>query len=112
MEALADVAVEFLELVELPYPLDSFRHHLQVKRLPHAHDGGDQGLASGAVERAHEGAVDLETVDRELAEVTQRRVAGTEVIDRQVDTQSPQATKDLERRLDVLHQDTLGDLQR
>ena len=36
-----------------------------------------------------ERAVDLEDVDRELAQVAQRRVAGAEVVDREPDAEAP-----------------------
>jgi len=50
------------------------------------------------VEQAvHERLGQLEDVDGEVAEVGQRRVAGAEVVDGQVDAEGPQAAETLQR---------------
>ena len=55
---------------------------------PEADDRLDQRGAAGLVEPAGEGAVDLEEADRQLAQVGERRVAGAEVVDADVDAAS------------------------
>ena len=58
-----------------------------------------------------ERAVDLEDVDRELAEVAERGVAGPEVVDREPHAEGLEAAQGRHRRVGVLDQDALGDLE-
>ena len=58
-----------------------------------------------------EGLVELELVDRQLAQVGQRRVARTEVVDDHADAVGAQLDQDLAGPLAVRHQEVLGDLQ-
>ncbi len=64
------------------------------------------------VEAGDERAVDLEDVDRELAQVAQRRVAGAEVVDRQTDPEGLERPERRDGRLDVADEGRLGDLER
>jgi hypothetical protein len=58
--------------------------NLQMQALAHLHDGIDNGGCIRVVGQiGHERAVDLEPVYGVLAQIGQRRVAGTEIIDRQ-----------------------------
>src|SRR5207253_192609 len=54
---------------------------------------------------------DLEAVDRQLAEVGERRVAGAEVVDGKADAHAPQRVHRLERDVELSHQRGLGDLE-
>ena len=58
---------------------------------------------------ANEAAVDLELVDGEPLEQAERRVAGTEVIERNADPGGGQAAQDSQRALGVEHDGVLGD---
>ena len=60
---------------------------------------------------AHEGLVDLHTVERETFQVGQRRVAGTEVVHRQVESQPFQFVQHFLRVLLVAHHRAFGDFQ-
>src|ERR1019366_2131899 len=55
----------------------------------------DRAVAMGvlAVERADEGSIELDHVDRELTEVSQRRVAGAEVVEGDAHAQRAQLRK-------------------
>ena len=64
-----------------------------------------------AAEAVDELAGDLEHVDREPAQVGQRRVPGAEVVDRDPDAEGLEPPEGRGRRLAVLHEDRLGDLQ-
>ena len=67
--------------------LDAFGDRLQAERVGEAHDGGDDGAVvrvAASVEAVDEGAVDLQQVDREAPQVAERRVAGAEVVDREL----------------------------
>ena len=50
---------------------------------------GERGDLAALVEAVDEGLVDLQDVDRELADVVQRGVAGAEVVDREVARRAP-----------------------
>ena len=60
---------------------------------------------------ADEGLVDLHRVDRQLLQVRERGVAGTEVIDRQRDAHVAQPGEALERALGIDHEHALRDLE-
>ena len=76
-------------------------------------DGGpdDRGGTRVVGHRLHERAVELQLVDRQLAQVGQRGVAGAEVVDRDADAERAQLAEDLAGPLAVGHQEVLGDLQ-
>ena len=57
-------------------------------------------------------AVHLEDVEREAAEVAQRRVAGPEVVHREADAERAQLVRAAHREVDVGHHHRLGDLER
>src|SRR5581483_5809052 len=62
-------------------------------------------------ETGDEAAVDLELVEREAAEVRERRVAGTEVVDREPDAERLERAERLTGRVDVVEEHALGDLE-
>ena len=59
-----------------------------------------------------ERAVDLDRLDRELLEVHERRVAGAEVVERQLHAEVAQLVEQRACRLGVLEEEPLGDLER
>ncbi|HEX3212388.1 MAG TPA: hypothetical protein VH016_07445, partial [Actinomycetota bacterium] len=59
----------------------------------------------------HERLVDLDRVDRHLAQVGERGVAGAEVVDGQVHPEPLELVKADDGHLQVVHQDALGDLE-
>ena len=58
----------------------------------------------------HEGAVDLDLVERERAQVAQRRVAGAEIVHGDAHAEFPQPMQGLQRLGVLLQQHALGDL--
>ena len=58
-----------------------------------------------------EGAVDLELVDRQVAQVGERAVAGAVVVDRDPQPERAQRLEDLAGALRVDHDHALGDLE-
>src|SRR6185437_370847 len=59
-------------------------HHLELQRVRHGDDGGcDRGVVRIGGDVADEFLVDLERVDGQPLEVSERRVAGAEVVDGQ-----------------------------
>ena len=84
--ALGDVASEDTEAVGDVVGLDALRHDLQAEVVTEVDRRSDDRLVLCVDDQVgDEAAVDLELGDRELAEVAQRRVSGTEVVDREVD---------------------------
>src|SRR5579864_8378415 len=86
--ALPGIAVLALELGQLRALLDALGERLQVERLAEAHEDVDEGRR--LLRRRHgadEAAVDLDRVDRELAQVGERAVTGAEVVDREAHAQ-------------------------
>ena len=78
----------------------------------HADDGGDDGAVGGArFDLLHELLIDLHAVDREAAQVVERRVAGAEIVDGDLHAHLAQAVQRGDRARRVLHGQALGDLQ-
>ena len=92
--------------------LDALGDDLELQRLAQGDHGGREARCLRRCAVAQEGAVHLEDVDREAAEVAQRRVAGAEVVHREPDAESLELVKPLHRELRVGHQHRLGDLER
>jgi hypothetical protein len=59
----------------------------------------------------HETAVHLDDPDRQLVQVRQRRVAGTEVVQRNADAAVVELSQRADRRRRVTHEHRLGDFQ-
>ncbi len=64
-----------------------------------------------SVEVGDEGAVHLDLVEREAAQIAQRRVAGAEIVHRDADAELLQPVQGRQRLLAVVHEDPLGDLE-
>ena len=62
-------------------------------------------------EAVDEDPVDLDPVDGEALEVAERRVARSEVVDREVDAERLETRKGSPEVVDVLHEDALGQLE-
>ena len=67
--------------------------------------------SSRVASSVHERTVDLDLVERETAQIAQRRIAGSEIIERNPDAEAAQLVQDRKRRLAVLQQHRFGDLQ-
>src|SRR5919112_5801682 len=84
--ALDRMTVEFGEPVPGRLVLDALRGDLEAEVPGQVDDAPDDLLIVGvAGQGGDEAAVDLDLVDREPAQVGQRRVTGAEVVDRQPD---------------------------
>ena len=112
-EALAEVALFALEGLELGLVLDSFAERLEAERLAELDERVDEraGFLRGG-DAGDEGAVDLERVDGELAEVGEGAVAGAEVVDRDAHAECLEGGEAGGGLVDVLHERGLGDLER
>src|SRR5690606_17340662 len=90
---LAVTAAERDQAFALDARLDALRDRLQVQRAGQREDRADHGMA--AVPRVAEfrdkRTIDLERLQREMAQVAQRRVAGAEIVERDTDPDLAQA---------------------
>src|SRR5882762_1674181 len=79
--ALHLVTLFVLQELQLGIGLDAFRQHRQTKSTSKAQDRADngRGLIVG-IDRLDERAVDLDLVERKRAQVRERRIAGTEIV--------------------------------
>ena len=87
VEALREVAAAGVQRLVLGGALDALGDGHQPERVRDLHDRAHEQRARAAEDVAHERAVDLEQVDRELLEVGERRVAGAEVVDGEPDAE-------------------------
>ena len=88
VEALRGVASEAAQLGELLARLDSFGDRPKTERVGQGDDGRDDGrVARVTAQPVDEGLVDLQHVDGEAAEVAERRVAGAEIVDDELDAE-------------------------
>ena len=68
--------------------------------------------SSESVSRSeHEGAVDLEPVERKFLEIAQARIAGAEIVEHEADAELLDAQEGIEHPLLVEQQDVLGHFQ-
>ena len=112
VEPLGPGAAQAAEDGELLLGLDALGGDLEAERVGHGHDRGDErGVVGVGAEPVDERSVDLHGVDREPLEVAERRVAGAEVVDRQVDAERLEVGEGLLEVVDVLHEHALGQLE-
>jgi hypothetical protein len=84
VEALPELATQLEQSPCLLLMLDALGHGVELERPREVDDRArDRALVRAAAQPVHERLGDLEHVDRQLLEVTQRRVTGAEVVDRQ-----------------------------
>ena len=100
------------QLLELIGSLDALGDRAEVEDAGELDDrGGERGLLAAFRHAVDEGLVDLQDVDGEAADVVQRGVAGSEVVDRELDAEVLQLGEALVRQDHVLHHHALGDLE-
>ena len=91
---------------------DPFRLHLHAERMPERDDRLDDGAGiAGGAERGHEGAIDLEPAERKFLQITQTRIAGTEIIERDADTERAQCFEADPGFLRIIDEDAFGNFE-
>ena len=110
--ALAAIAAHRPQPRQLQRRLQPLGDDGDAEGVAEVDDGLDDRRVLGVeAEPGDEATVDLDRLDREPLEVRQRRVAGAEVVDGEVQAEAAQVAQGDRRRLDVGEQRGLGDLQ-
>src|SRR6266545_6776696 len=113
MEALRTVAAEIMHDPLLSIALDSLGDELKPERLPEPDNPLEQReVVHAAVDLGRKAAVDLHDVDREPLQIGERRVAGTEVVERELHASLLQDSKLLLGALAARDEHALGQLER
>src|SRR5450755_911075 len=112
-ESLTGVAVLLLQLAQLGLVLDPLAECLEAEDLAELYERVYERLGLARCgDAGDEGAIDLQRIYRELAQVSQRAVAGAEVVDRDPHAQCFEHSQPLRSGVGVAHQRRLGDLER
>ena len=92
---------------------DALGHGREAELESKLDDRGDDGCVLRALaEAVHEGAVDLDDVDRhQVLEVRERGVAGAEIVDRELDAELLELGQRLVRAPGIQHDGALGELE-
>ena len=110
--ALDLVAALLLQQGQVRFSLHPLRNHSQAQRMSHGNDRrGDRRVIGVNGDLPDEGPVDLERVQREVLQVAEGGVAGSEIVHRQVETHGPECVQRLGAFLVVVDQDALGELE-
>ncbi len=82
--ALHDITSQRFEPRHLAAGLHSFRHHRQVQAVSQRDNSlhNRSSARASAIQFAHERLVDLDRIDRQVLQAMQRRVPGSEIVDR------------------------------
>src|ERR1700687_1252041 len=92
--------------------LDALGDDLDAEPLAEHEDGlDDLDLAVVGGHRLYERAIDLERVDRQLVQVAERRIAGAEVVDSQLNAQRAQALEAVHGGHAAADEHALGELE-
>src|ERR1051326_3740806 len=112
VEALRLIALAALQESELVLGFHTFGDHAQTQRPRDGdHSRDDRAVALIRGDAGDEGAVDLHRVERESLQVVERRVAGTEVVNRDRNADLTKRAEHLDAQLRVLHRGALRDLE-
>ena len=105
-------AAELVEALDLQRRLDPFGDERQAERLAVTDDGARELAARvGIAELGDQRARDLEDVDRKAAQIGERRVAGADVVDRDVHARPLERVESGDRAVQILEHHVLGDLE-
>ena len=105
MIALTHIAPQRGERLGLLGGFNPFGDDDQIQVFRHRHDRSHQRRRLRVdMHAAHEGTVDLERVERQLAQVQQAGVPGAEIVERNPDALFPQRFKDGPGGVQVRHQ--------
>ena len=113
VEALGAVAAHPDQALDLGLRLDALGDRRRLQAVGELDDAAGERLGSDVVgDLVDEALVDLDDLDREAPEIAQRRVAGSEVVDREGDPEALELAQPAGRGLGLAGHDALGDLER
>ena len=111
-EPLHLIAPQHTQQARLIFRLHTFSHHIQIHRMRQGNDCGDLRQPIRRLRQvSHEGAINLERVQRQLRQTTERGEACAEVIDRDAHSHRTNGPQRGDTVLEVLHDHSFGDLQ-
>src|SRR6476646_7946383 len=106
------MAAVHCHLLQLLFRLDAFCDHGLVEAGAETRNRADDRLSVAFFAKAgNERLVDLDLLERKLAKIVERRIARTEVVERDADTEILELFHDGQRSVAVLEQQALGDFQ-
>src|SRR5680860_124641 len=110
--ALRPLAASLRQKYLLRAGFHAFGDYFQTQALGQRDGRASNGHVVGLVRNAiHKRAVDLKTSKRKALQITERRVAGAEVIDTEPDAHRLEFEQQLARPLGILHGHALGNFQ-
>ena len=111
-KALEHIAFELLQKGELRLGLHAFRDDSDVQTVRHRDHGlHDRGVVGIARDVTHEGLIDFDVLHRKALEVSEARVAGAEIVDRDAHAELVRRHHHIDDAFALMHQGALGDLQ-
>ena len=109
--ALDRVAAQSSQGGALLFGFDAFGDHEKLQIVCNGDHRLDEAVVRAGAQSLDEGAIDLEFAYRKLFQALQRRIAGAEIIQREMKSGGIQCT-DLARCIfQVMQEDVLGDFQ-
>ncbi|MEY2524165.1 MAG: hypothetical protein QOJ66_2730, partial [Ilumatobacteraceae bacterium] len=100
MVALGSVAAELANTIERLGVLDAFGNNLESAML-RVLDRGSEQAGSGSCQVDDESAVDLETVEWEIVEQSERGISAAEVVELDANTRCTEALQNLDGPLAI-----------
>src|SRR3954463_6138578 len=99
------------QLHQLRGLLHALRGGLDIERVGELGDRPDDRARPLAGEEImDEAAVDLQFVEREALQITERGIAGAEIVERDADAERAQRVEQPERRISAVEENRFGDL--
>src|SRR6476659_1218486 len=99
------------QLHQLCRLFDSFGGSLDTERIRKLGNRmDDRGRTVAGQQVLDEAAVDLQLVERETLQITERGIARPEIVERNADAERAEGVKQLQRRLAAFEEDGFGDL--
>ena len=110
-EALHLVALFVAQEIEMRLRLDAFGQNRDMQVLAEAQDRAhDRRRLMVGAHLVHEGAVELDLVERECVQGRERGIAGAEIVHRDGDAERLDLTQEVQRAVEILDQGGFGDL--
>ena len=110
--ALERVASKFFKMIALCFGFHAFGNDREAQRVAEGNDGLRNDLALDVGHHvADEGAIDLQLVNGQAAEVGQRGIAGSKIVDRELHALCLESFHKDDGFLDVFNQHALGEFE-